>query len=205
MKEIYRDGKRQISVEGIRLEVKGKFDKEIELVGAEITTDIPEIIKNMLKEIGDTEEKCILYTACQKPVVIPLAAMAVIQAEITAIKAKNEALRNQPENIERRAIDALYSKADRLAESDSEDNVAGPMSIRAEAHRRLINWRMRYPECAKKEDKNNLLALASEQEHLATGALTFDADGWLDNNAQQKRHDEFIRKAEEYKEQAAKI
>ena len=40
---------------------------------------------------------------------------------------------------------------------------------------------------------------------MARGALTYDSDGWLSPDDQQRRHDEFAAKATSLREQAATL
>lgn len=120
---------------------------------------------------------------------------------------QQEYLRQQRENRtpaqkERDRINGLYAKADRVANSNSEDNVWLPMQLRGQADKALAKWREDYPEEAKAERKAALMADAAELRSKAVGALTYDADGWLDNAAQQARHDEYISKAEAIEAQA---
>jgi hypothetical protein len=120
-------------------------------------------------------------------------------------KAAEDASYNAPANVERRTISDLYARANRLANSQSENNVAGPRMIRIDADQKLAAWREKYPEAAKEEKKGKLLAEAEHQEDLASGALTYDSDGWLDKQEQQKRHDDFTARAADYRQQAATI
>jgi len=101
-----------------------------------------------------------------------------------------------PAMRERAEISAIYSKAHKLENSSSEDNVSGPMRLRARANTMLDAWRTKYPNEAKKETNGILLAKAQELRSKAIGALTYDADGWITQEEQQKRHDDFIKQAE---------
>jgi hypothetical protein len=96
-------------------------------------------------------------------------------------------------------------KASNIANSGREDNVTTPMSLRRQADERLKAWRLKYPEKARKEDAQGLISKAERQEELASGALTFDMDGSISPEQQQKRHDEFIAKAKDYRKQADEL
>jgi uncharacterized protein YccT (UPF0319 family) len=119
-------------------------------------------------------------------------------------RAKREAALT-PSQRERREIEKLYYKAERIANSDSEDNVWLPMKLRGEAEAMLKAWREKYPAEARKEKAANLRSKAAHQRHLAAGALVYDADGWLDDKEQQRRHDEFINEAAALEKQAAEL
>lgn len=105
----------------------------------------------------------------------------------------------------RREIDELCARADRLERSGSEDNVSGPIRLRAEARERLAEWRTRYPVEDREEEAIRLRGLADRQRELAAGALTYDADGSLTAEMQQQRHDGHMGKAGDLDRQAAEL
>ena len=117
-------------------------------------------------------------------------------------KAEREMTPAQRERIE---IQKLYAKANKIANSESEDNVSKPMAIRSKADKKLADWRKKYPVEAAKEKAADLRAKADHERDLARGALLYDADGWLSKEDQQKRHDEHIAKATELEKQATEL
>lgn len=58
---------------------------------------------------------------------------------------------------------------------------------------------------AAKERAKNLKAKADHERSLAIGALTYDMDGWLNREEQQKRHDEFKANAMKMEREAENI
>ena len=106
---------------------------------------------------------------------------------------------------ERAAISDLYARAEKALNRDTDaDNVSRGYSLRAEADRRLADWRERCPRAAAEEEAVRLLSQAEHEETLAAGALTYDADGWLSRDEQQRRHDEHVAKAADLREQASR-
>jgi hypothetical protein len=105
----------------------------------------------------------------------------------------------------RREINDLYYRAHKLAESDSEDNVSGPMMLRGKADKMLSEWQAMYPAEAAQERKDALMSKAQDLRDKASGALTYDADGLIGPEEQQKKHDDFINQAKAIEAQAANI
>lgn len=122
--------------------------------------------------------------------------------DLQAAREAAEAART-PAQEERRRISEMYYRAARLANSASENNVAGPMMIRAEADAALAKWRKDYPDEAREEDARKIDAQADREEELAAGALLYDADGSISDDEKQKRHDEHMAKASELRAKAA--
>ena len=107
---------------------------------------------------------------------------------------------------ERQAIDELYRRSDRALNHDTDgDNVSRGYRLQGEANRRLAAWRIQYPTAAKEERRATLLAQAEHEDHMACGALTYDADGWISPEEQRRRHDEFACKAATLRTTAAAI
>ena len=104
----------------------------------------------------------------------------------------------------RREINKLYYQADRLANSDSEDNVSGPMFLRGRADKMLVEWRTKYPVDADKERRDALMSKAADLRDKAVGALIYDCDGSLSQDDQQARHDDYIHQAEALEAEAKK-
>lgn len=110
-----------------------------------------------------------------------------------------------PAQIERQRISGLFAQAHRLAQSDSEDNVAGPMIIESKARAALAQWKKDYPEEAKEEKKAKMIADAEDLESKAVGALTYDMDGDLTAKMQQDRHDGMMAQAKKIRTEAASL
>lgn len=109
-----------------------------------------------------------------------------------------------PAQRERREINNLFAKAERLANSDSEDNVSGPMVLRSKAHKMLADWQAKYPTEAAAEKRQTMLDKAAHLRDMASGALTYDMDGSINTGEQQKRHDDLINQAKAIEAEAAK-
>jgi hypothetical protein len=118
------------------------------------------------------------------------------------LAAKEAAL--TPAQRERREIDKLFAKAERLENSDSEDNVSGPMILRSKARKMLADWQAKYPTDAAEEKHQAMLDKAAHLRDMASGALTYDMDGSISHEEQQKRHDDFINQAKAIEAEAAK-
>jgi len=105
----------------------------------------------------------------------------------------------------RREINDLYFRARKLADSDSEDNVSGPMVLRGKADRLLTEWRTKYPAEAAQERKQALIDKATDLRDKASGAMLYDCDGSLSHDDQIARKDDFIHQAEAIEAQAKTI
>lgn len=110
---------------------------------------------------------------------------------------------SRPGAAERAEIAALLARADRLEYSGSENNVVGPICMRAEAGRRLAAWRTAYPAEALEEQVSHLRSMADRKRELAAGALTHDCDGSLTHEMQQSRHDTWMAEADALEAEAA--
>lgn len=131
----------------------------------------------------------------------PTGLRVVEQSEYLAAK---EAART-PAQRERDEISKLYAKARRLEDSDSEDNVRGPIMIRSEANRRLAAWQTKYPAEAAAELKQDMLDKATDLRSKAQGAMLYDCDGSMSYEDQCASRDNWIRKAEALEAEAATI
>jgi len=111
-----------------------------------------------------------------------------------------------PEIRERQEITALFEHGHHINDEWGDDADTGEgFRLIAEAERRLAAWREKYPEAAREERAENLIAKAEHEESIAKGALTFDADGWLSSKDQQKRYDEHMAKAADLRKQAEEV
>lgn len=109
-----------------------------------------------------------------------------------------------PAQRERREINNLFDEAESLANSDSEDNVSGPMMLRSKAQKMLADWHTKYPTEAAEENRQTMLDKAAHLRDMASGALTYDMDGSISPEEQQKRHDDLINQAKAIEAEAAK-
>lgn len=125
---------------------------------------------------------------------------AKAQAEYDALPAEIKAAR-----AERNAIEQLYSRSYRALNHDTDDNVSRGYSLQAQANARLKAWREKYPKMAMLDDAESLESQASKEDSLASGALVYDADGWISSEGQQQRHDEHKAKAAQLRADAAKL
>jgi hypothetical protein len=110
-----------------------------------------------------------------------------------------------PAERERCEISGLYLAAHRLADSDSEDNVSGPMQLRGKADRLLAAWCIKYPAEAAKERRDALMSKAADLRDKASSAMLYDCDGSLSNTDQIARRDNFISQAEAIEAEAKTI
>jgi len=107
---------------------------------------------------------------------------------------------------EREAISDLFDQAHRALNNDTDDNnVIRGLRLLSQAQTKFSDWENNYPLAAQKERGQELLSKADKQKSLAIGALTYDADGWLDSDARQKSHDEHMNKASELISQAKQL
>ena len=92
---------------------------------------------------------------------------------------------------ERMAIEDLFARSHRALTYDTDDmNVERGYKLQAEATRRIAAWRNDYPDEAKEERRRDMYAKADREDSLAVGALTYDMDGSISSEEQQKRYDE---------------
>lgn len=101
-----------------------------------------------------------------------------------------------PAQKERDRIASLYAKARARYNACDDCNVSDYYRIKGQADAALTKWREDYPDEAKEERRAELMSDAADLRNKAIGALTYDADGWISREEQQKRHDEFITQAE---------
>lgn len=164
----------------------------------------------LLKKIGkNPADYRVLWRLGDSDLVTPTDVAEKVFREGTRLEAEYEAeckrIRNLPENRERDEIERLWAEADRIERSDREDNVATPVQLRSRARRLMAEWRKKYPEAGRDEDRRELMAKAADLRSKAVGALTYDADGSLGPEEQKRSHDEFIRQAEELERKAAHL
>ncbi len=110
-----------------------------------------------------------------------------------------------PAQKERARIEALYRRANQRLYDTDDNNTMDHFRLRTEADAALAKWRKDYPLEAAEEDADGLIEQAKHEEELASGALVYDADGWLSPEEQQRRHDEHMAKARELRAKAAEL
>lgn len=212
MREIYKDEKRTItwSPGQVRIESPGKNLPTIPVAHLICDQKIHRKTLAALKAAKlDSKNYRTIFRIGEADLVIPSEIAEVVYREARRLerehRAECERVSNLPENVARRAVDGLLAMADRLERSGSDDNVSGPIRLRADARRKLAEWRERYPEAARAEDARDLRSRADALRSLAAGALVYDADGSLSAEYQQARHDELIKDAEALEAQANEL
>lgn len=165
--------------EVVRQIKSGKITPEIEAMGMRLGDNGNGLIVRWASEV-DAERR------------------AKAQAEYDALPAEIKAAR-----AERNAIEQLYIRSCRALNHDTDDNnVSRGYSLQAQANTRLKEWRVKYPKMAMLEDAGSLEAQANKEDELASGALVYDADGWISSEGQQQRHDEHKAKAAQLRAEA---
>lgn len=209
--KVYSDDKREATWEPgmltIHSRVAGKDLPTIPMRCLVLETKIQTpTLDNLCKMGQNPADYRVIYRFGQSDMIAPTDVAEAIYREATRLeneyRTECSRIADLPENKERRAIADLYNRADRIEQSDSEDNVMLPAMLRAEARQKMEEWRSRYPEAARAEDAQRLMDKAADLRHKASGALVYDADGWINAEGRQQRHDDFIREAEELEAQA---
>lgn len=110
-----------------------------------------------------------------------------------------------PAQRERIRIEGLLDRAAARLEDNDDNNRVDGMRLMRNAKAALEAWRDAYPQEAAEEDAVELEDKAARKEDLAQGALLYDADGWLDENARQERHDALMAEAAKLRHQADEL
>jgi len=110
-----------------------------------------------------------------------------------------------PAKRERRAINQLFDRAEAARHATDDDQMDRHFRLSVEASSRLKTWQAQYPAEAKLERAESLRAQAAKQESLSAGALTYDADGWIGPEEQEKRAAEFKAKAAQLRAEARNL
>ena len=123
---------------------------------------------------------------------------------LTVVPADEWANRRQaahtPADVERAEIRQMLDRAE-----DLRDHPGEYFPARQAADARLATWQETYPAEARAEQAQALRDQAVHERDIAAGALVYDADGSLSQAAQQRRHDEYLTKAEALDAQAAEL
>lgn len=203
--EIYRDDKRYLAVSEGMLDVNGKA--KIRLEGLKIgRVTNPKTIAAIKAQGENPDDRFALPYGPVQFALPNCCRAAVEQAIADESKRNDEACRiaSLPHNVERRRIDALYAVADRALNGSYCDPGTG-YGLQAQADAALEAWRLQYPDAAREEHRQQLIDEAGVLEHKAVGALTYDADGWLSADEQQRRHDDLMSQAAVKRVEAAKL
>jgi hypothetical protein len=202
-KTIYKDNERTISVRDGYLEIfsNGKHAPvHLNLY------DLPNPVAptgealDALRNAGKNPADYDAYMIGALPILMPTAVTPALLAARDEYRAEVDAIRNDPANVERRRIAAMYAKARR-----HEDYPGEYYAMLADADAALMAWREQYPKAAARERAEDLRAQADHQDELATGALVYDADGLYSNEDQERRAAEFRARAAELRAEAEKI
>lgn len=153
-----------------------------------------------LRKAGKNPADYDAYIINGLPILMPKTVTPALLAARDEYRAEVDAIRNDPANMERRKIAAMYVKAERLRDYPGEY-----YGMLAEADAALRAWREKYPKAAARERAEGLRAKADEQDRLAKGALVYDADGLLSHEDQERRAAEFRAKAAALRAEAEKV
>lgn len=202
----YKDDKRTLTVKDYGLHIQsGTSVFCLPVQNLKIETLPCAEIRDMLKKAGIDPKSKIYIPYNNVQICLPVELSSIISKIIADVKEREDQKiinRKKPENIERNKIEQKFIMAFTIENSDSDDNVWLPCKLRAEAKKELAEWQAKYPQAAKKELAAELMLQADKKRSLATGALLYDADGGINKDDQQKRHDDFIKKAEELEKEA---
>jgi SPP1 gp7 family putative phage head morphogenesis protein len=200
----------RIEIEGDRVRVAPRGGREFDLAGEEFqpAAEVPKIA-SALRERGLDPEKYLAWDGYQ-PIAVPRAdgvgdAIQEIKGRVIAREAAESERLARPEHVERRAISALYDRAERIAAGGGENNVSEPIQIRQRAAAQLAAWREKYPAAAREEKAADLLAQAEHKRHLASGARAYSADGWIGPAERAARADALLREADQLEAEAKKL
>jgi len=141
------------------------------------------------------------YTHRVGAVVLTDGEAKLLRTAITEDQRALAAERNRPENVERGRIASVYAQAAKLEDED----YSRSLYLISAADAALATWRQQYPAAAREEHRMQLQDKAEHERSLAVGALTYDADGSLSHEDQQRRHDEHMTAAAALDAQAAAL
>jgi hypothetical protein len=110
-----------------------------------------------------------------------------------------------PAERELRAINNLFARSEAARHATDDDQMDRHFRLSCEAESRLKAWKAQYPAEAKLRRADALRDEAAHQESLAAGALTYDADGWIGSEEQEKRAAEYKAKAAELRGEACRL
>lgn len=127
-------------------------------------------------------------------------ALAEWQEEMNRREAEAQQKAACPEWRERRRVTQMFRRAERL-----KDYPGDYFPALAEAEKALAAWGEKYPAAAREEDALHWEAKAGHEDEMASGALVYDADGWLSSDDQNRRSEEHKAKAAEYRQKAAEL
>ena len=102
-------------------------------------------------------------------------------------------------------VDEQLWRAERAAHSSDEDGWDTACRLRASARALAEKIMTEFPEATAIRKAKQLRLKADETRRKSKGALTYDADGWIDAAEQKRRHDEMLAKASEIEAEADRI
>lgn len=194
---IYKDADRELIVEHGNMHVANKpAIWPVELCKATIEP-VPPKYREALTQKGHNPDDWYWLTSMPgRPVgmCLPKITRNSVEQAIADAKAEQE----DPATIERIAIDKLFARAQATRDSDLNRH----FQLLAEARRRLAAWQAAYPENARKERKEQLLAEAETLKRKAAASLLYDDDGWISEDGRKARYNEFMAMAQEKIEEA---
>ena len=198
---IYQDETRIVEIENdvwVQITSSGKKLPRF-LPECNYETNLSNEFKKALKANGHDPDK---FAKVKGPlnILAPIAVFEAIKKYLWDRKEENKQIENLPENKEYRQIMYLFYKAEKKINEPGE---YFPMLIDAKSA--MTAWREKYPEAARMIDKQELIDQAESQESLARRAFTYDADGWLSQEDQEKSAVHFRQKAQEMRKKAEQI
>ena len=194
---IYKDADRELVVEHGNMHVANKpAIWPVELCKATIEPVPPKYREALIQKGHNPDD---WYWLTSRPgsragMCLPNITKNAVEQAIADVKAEQE----NPATIERKAIDKLFAQAQAARDNDLNRH----FQLLTEAKRRLAAWQATYPEHARKERKERLLAEAETLKRKAADALVYDDDGWISEDGRKARYNEFMAMAQEKIEQA---
>jgi hypothetical protein len=199
---VYEDAKRTITLSDggtLTLPIKGQ-PRHLYAPDLLISETLPHGVEQAIREMGESPERW--YTLIDRKnkspqAVLPPATRPAVALAIATATAEHNRILNDPARVARQKVWALFDKARRFL-----DDPGRYFPAHIDAKNALNAWRTTYPEAARREDKERLIADAEALESNASGALVYDADGSLSAAEQQRRHDAFIEQAQAKRKEA---
>lgn len=208
MATIYRDALRSIERDGSSLLFRSARGENRVPLSAAIRQPNAEEIAALEKAGCDPNGRYVLCVPIKNGsgggglAICPPETRAAVEAALLDYAAQIEAIRHDPANRERSRIEGIYRRA---AAAYENADWAQYHALTGDADEALAKWRSDFPEAARRERSEKLLAAAAHQEELAAGALTYDADGSLSRAKMEERAARFRALAAHLRRQAAEV
>lgn len=138
-----------------------------------------------------------LYAGGQPQAILPAASRQAVSQAISQAAQDNRPKAEDPAVIARRKVDDLFAEAEAMI-----DDPGQYYALRAEAKQAYRDWAAAYPDAARKEEADKLLAQVRRLEEMAANALVYDCDGDLDAAARQARADGYTAEAADLRAKA---